>query len=189
MWLDPSLAPGVLFCDVGCQNGLPSTGGEQNRGGGLRCLLANINRMEVPLYRERNPGPQETGEITGLSSAPRTCFDCNVLCFLLVMSPPPPAPAPAAPPKLLHPWIPPVPIKLNCTETMLCCGGVGSKQHCGCSPPEIQSPYSTTTTTTTTHLPHKHARARCTHFIIGALSPQLAHIHTPRTRQRPNLMI
>lgn len=170
---------------LAARTGSHPQGANRTEEGGLRCLLANINRMEVPLYRERNPGPQETGEITGLSSAPRTCFDCNVLCFLLVMSPPPPAPAPAAPPKLLHPWIPPVPIKLNCTETMLCCG-VGSKQHCGCSPPEIQSPYSTSTTT---HLPHKHARARCTHFIIGALSPQLAHIHTPLTRQRPNLMI
>lgn len=59
MWLDPSLAPGVLFCDVGCQNGLPSTGVNRNVGGGLRCLLANINRMEVPLYSEKPRPPRD----------------------------------------------------------------------------------------------------------------------------------
>lgn len=61
MWLDPSLAPGVLFCDVGCQNGLPSTGVNRNEGG-LRCLLANINRMEVPLYREEPRPPRDGGD-------------------------------------------------------------------------------------------------------------------------------
>lgn len=87
MWLDPLHAPGVLFCDVGCQNRLPATRVEQNSGR-AKVFTGSINRMEVPLYRERNPGPQETGQITGLSSAPRTCFDCNVLCFLLFFFPP-----------------------------------------------------------------------------------------------------
>ena len=81
---------------------------------------------------------------------------------------------------------PPGPIKPNCTETMLCCGGVDSQQHRGCSP-EIQSPYSTTTTTT--HLPRMHMHMHMymhtclcyTHFIISALSPQLARIPTPPT--------
>lgn len=93
--------------------------------GRAKVFTGSINRMEVPLHRERNPGPQETGQITGLSSAPRTCFDCNVLCFLLVFPPPPRNATPPSRPQLL-PWIPPVPIKLNCTETMLSCGGVGS---------------------------------------------------------------
>lgn len=64
--------------------------------GRVKVFTGSINRMEVPLYRERNPGPQETGQITGLSSAPCTCFDCNVLCFLLVFYPPPSTDPPGA---------------------------------------------------------------------------------------------
>lgn len=43
---------------------LASTGGEQKRdwGGRLRCLLANINRMEVPLYREEPRPPRDGGD-------------------------------------------------------------------------------------------------------------------------------
>lgn len=91
----PAQAPGVLFCDVGCQNGLPATRGgwEQGR---AKVFTGSINRMELPLYRERNPGTQETGQITGLSLAPCTCFDCNVLCFLLLFYPPPSMDPPGA---------------------------------------------------------------------------------------------
>lgn len=32
MWLDPLQAPGVPFCDVGCQSRLLATWGEQNQG-------------------------------------------------------------------------------------------------------------------------------------------------------------
>lgn len=127
------------------------------------------------LYTERNPGPRETGKITGLSSAPRTCFDCNVLCFLLVLSDPPPATASTITstisttmPSMESP--PPVPIKLSCTETMLCCGGVDSQQHCGCSPPEIQSPYSSTTT-------QPHTRT-CTHVHAPPISSSVLCLHS-----------
>lgn len=65
MWLDPSPAPGVLFCDVGWR------WGDQNQGlgGGLRCLLANINRMEVPFYREE-PRPPRDGRDNGFIISP-----------------------------------------------------------------------------------------------------------------------
>lgn len=127
--------------------------------------------MEVPLYRERNPGSQETGQITGLSSAPCTCFDCNVLCFLLVLYPPHPPPR-----------IPSVPIKPNCTETMLCCGSVGSWQRCGCSSPEIQSLYPSPPPPNATQLPYKHTHTH-THTLYpcpqqSGLSATGSHSHT-----------
>lgn len=165
----PCKAPGVLFCDVGCQNGLPATRGEQNQGR-AKVFTGSINRMEVPLYRERNPGPQETGQITGLSSAPCTCFDCNVLCFLL---------------GLLSPSFHGSPrCQLSWTAQKQCCAVVVWAPSCAVGvlllkfnlytpvPPNPPPTYHTHIHT----LSHTHY-----HVIITVVSPQLAHIHTPLT--------
>lgn len=77
----------------------------------------------------------------------------------------------------LLPWIPPVPIKLNCTKTMLCCGGVGSELRCGCSSPEIQSLYSSPP-----HPPCTHTHTHTLPMSSSQWSLQLVHISTPLTR-------
>lgn len=54
MWLNPLQAPGVLFCDVGCRNGLPDTRGGQNQGR-AKVFTGSINRMELSFIQREEP--------------------------------------------------------------------------------------------------------------------------------------
>lgn len=169
MWLDPLHAPGVLFCDVGCQNRLPATRVEQNSGR-AKVFTGSINRMEVPLYRERNPGPQETGQITGLSSAPRTCFDCNVLCFLLVFFTPSFHGSPRC--------------QLSWTAQKQCCAVVVWALSCDVGVLLLKfNLYTPAPPPLTLPPPTHHTHIHLAYVIITVVAPQLAHIHTPLTWQ------
>lgn len=71
MWLDPSLAPGVLFCDVGCQNGLPSTGGgNRTEDGGAKVFTGKHQQDGGAFIQREEPRPPREGRDNGFIISP-----------------------------------------------------------------------------------------------------------------------